>query len=167
MFSEVGLNDNNEVVDLHGTFWMSGLGVLWPEAIPHRQRLYAAGDKVYVAMQEGGWCGVVASTVKEVAPSVIAHNRCECLHHRDRQQDAPFHLVRPERYAEYSGNCKRAVMCWLLVSRKWLPKDMRRLIGEYVWDTRYDNEWETVPVPPQKLRRNPARSVKKRIKYTK
>ena len=51
--------------------------------------------------------------------------------------------IRSTKWQECDANCRKAVIYWLLTSVELrLPKDMRRMIGQYIWETRDDQEWE-------------------------
>ncbi len=50
----------------------------------------------------------------------------------------------PENVMELRENCKRTLLCWLWATEKRhkrLYRDIRTLIGRYIWNTRDDSEW--------------------------
>ncbi len=67
---------------------------------------------------------------------------CNINHNSD--QFVPFDCLHVVGYEDLHATCKRSIYAWLCLSKQltFLPRDMRRLIGQYVWKTRDDREWE-------------------------
>lgn len=137
--------------------------VLW-SVPPEKQRVFVKGDPVFY-LENGSYTLLPRRCTFAQYLNVNGVRMCEVTGHWGSRCVVDVCRIRSAKYLECDANCRRATLCWMLVSKRLgrLPKDMRRLIGQYVWESRDDKAWENrrVPVPP---RRNPDRKAKKRIK---
>lgn len=112
---------------------------LWTKQ-PTKKRGFVEGDKIF-AVENGNYTAI---------PRLCLFNRYfnddSCVVKRVIDMSAYttcISSIRSAKYLECDRNCRNATLTWLLVSKRiGLPKDLRRLIGEYVWETREDRKWE-------------------------
>ncbi len=112
--------------------------MLW-SVLPRKRRHYVKGEKLiyidngsktiiphsarFVSYGDGPWCIIHQDTIEN-----IVH----------------LSMIRPRAYRECEMQCRNAVICWLLLSQRarFLVKDIRILIGQTIWETREDSDWE-------------------------
>ena len=110
---------------------------------PMRQRIFVKGDPVLV-LTTGAYT-VLPRMYEFVRYLNDGHHMCEVLRTEiDDIWQVNVRRLRNAKYLECETNCRSATLCWMLVSnRLGLYKDVRRLIGELVWESRDEREWET------------------------
>ncbi len=103
---------------------------------PTRKRRYISGDAVIVL----DW-GVY--TIRPIRTMFIKYRDEDmCYLKWYGASPVPLSIIRNANYLICDANCRRAVLCWLLVARKLCSKDIRRIIGQLSWETRDEREWE-------------------------
>jgi len=117
--------------------------ILWP-MLPKTRRQYMKGDEV-VFISNGVYTIFVSAgfIFLELNPEqqCIIESRTGWL---EVKFAVPLQCIRTAKYAECNANCKAATICWLLISKRLrFPRDMRRFIGEMIWESRDAREWET------------------------
>jgi len=124
IFRLVKFDDNGNIVNT-GVDRYNGAyprAVLWSTP-PKTRRVHALGDPLII-----------------LDAMYSSHIR---IHEDVWANDVPLTRVRTAKYAECDANCKVATLYWLLISKRLcFPKDMRRYIGEMIWETRDAREWE-------------------------
>ncbi len=159
LFLKVMLEDNGKIVDTNNTTAQSlshSDPILW-SIPPLKRRTLIHGEPV-IMLRNGVY--TIFPDRHLYFDSVIGNGECTLTYSPTYKYpvNVCLNTIRTAKYAECDANCRKATICWLLVSMKLrLPKDMRRLIGQYIWETRDDREWENKPPP----RRGPARRAKK------
>jgi hypothetical protein len=122
---------------------------LWTKQ-PTKKRGFVEGDQIF-AVENGNY-----TAMPRLCLFVRYLNGDRCL--VKRVIDMGVHAtrvskIRSAKYLEYDCNCRNATLTWLLVSKRvGLPKDLRRLIGEYVWETRDDRTWERTAAAVGKIK---------------
>ncbi len=113
----------------------------------HRQE-YHVGDAVYV------WCERFKMFYQTAVVAVVPQRHVVQL--SANLYDAADQFVSVEKvflknWKQVQANCRRTVYAWLLCSacfkfgegnKRWFPKDMRRLIAQYVWKSRNESDWD-------------------------
>ena len=116
---------------------------------PHKHQLLPMSPSVKKAYKKGD--RILACWIHSYircATGSIVHARDDgtffILLDNGNCHDMETRCMWPENVVERRANCKRAVICWLLVSStRGLHKDMRKLIARYVWNARDDDEWSS------------------------
>ncbi len=113
--------------------------------IPHTyssRRVYDKGEKVMVTCRCTFVCCMTATFV-----CAIDDKMCQVRASPIATFDVPWEAIRPKRYVEMHNQCQTAVVCWMWIAkqlvfgRQRVPKDLHRLIGKLVWETRDENDW--------------------------
>jgi len=143
MFEMLKLEDNGSIVSTGCFRPCVTTPILWP-ILPKTRRQYMKGDEV-VFMSNGVYTIFVSAgfIFLELGPEQQCIIECQTgwLTHKFA---VPLHCIRTAKYVECDANCKVATICWLLISKRLrFPRDMRRFIGEMIWESRDAREWET------------------------
>ncbi len=119
--------------------------ILWTVA-PKTQRRYIAGEPV-ILMDRGVY---TLQPIGCIFKSYSNNDTCHVDYHGNR----PINLstIRTVNYLICDANCRRAVLCWLLVARELCSKDIRCLIGQLVWESRDEREWEERNSAPKRAK---------------
>ena len=132
--------DNNDNIVGRGVFTKSVTPpLLWPTPPSERRRTFIPGEHINVI------CNGTYTLYESNMIFVEMLNGGNCLVKLKYCTSYSIRLkrVRPAKYRECTDNCKKALLYWLLMAKELrLPRDMRRLIGEYIWETRDAMEWE-------------------------
>lgn len=111
---------------------------------------YEIGDKVYYQTYSNNIFHI-GTIERKREDRYIVNN----IHSRMAEQLLPYH------YYILHSNCRLAIHWWLLCAKRCgIYKDIRKLIGSYIWRLRNEYEWECNHKHTRK------RMAHKRIKYT-
>ncbi len=119
--------------------------ILWTVA-PKTQRKFIPGESV-IHMDRGAY---TIHPVGCIFKSYSDNDTC----HVEFNGGRPIILsaIRTVNYLICDANCRHAVLCWLLVARELCSKDIRRLIGQLVWESRDEREWEERNSAPKRAK---------------
>jgi hypothetical protein len=120
--------------------------------MPSIRKRYTKGDQVYVARK----C-FYDTYIRLCLGDVLSQSDDGCLislkdcsnSYFNCELFVPFDCLYIHHFWINHDKCRKAVLLWLYISelfgrrgRSTIPRDLRRLIGQYVWKTRDDKVWE-------------------------